>query len=265
MATSNPIKHYKLDCGLLKVGCKADITVVDNLKDFNVLETWINGKKVAEKGKILFKVKPLKGKNKFILKKKLPKDFDIKTDKKNSVKVKVIEIIQNQIITKKSEAELKIENGNILPDVKKDILKICVAERYGKNNLSVAFVKGFKIKNGVIASSVSHDSHNIIAVGTDEKLIAKAVNAIREMKGGLIVIDKNIVKVSLTVAGLMTKENPKKLNKKLSKLFDYGKKICGFNPFPTLSFLALLVIPELKLSDGGLFDVNKFSLVDLES
>jgi adenine deaminase len=131
--------------------------------------------------------------------------------------------------------------------------------------LSVAFVKGFKIKNGVIASSVSHDSHNIIAVGTDEKLIAKAVNAIREMKGGLIVIDKNIVKVSLTVAGLMTKENPKKLNKKLSKLFDYGKKICGFNPFPTLSFLALLVIPELKLSDGGLFDVNKFSLVDLES
>lgn len=265
MVTLNPAEHYNLQVGLLRVGDPADIAVVDSLKNFNVLETWIDGKMVAKNGKALFRVKPLKGKNTFKLRKKQVKDFEIKTSKKDFTEVNVIEVVKNQIVTKKSLAKLKVENEKILPDVKKDILKICVVERYGRNNLAVGFVRGFELKHGAIASSVAHDSHNIIAVGTSDENIAKAVNTVREMRGGLVFVGKNIVKVSLPVAGLMSNDKASKLNRKLEKLFNYAKAICGFNPFPTLSFLALLVIPELKLSDKGLFDVNKFSFTSLES
>jgi adenine deaminase len=264
MVTLNPARHYNLQSGLLRVGDSADIAVVDNLKDFNVLETWISGKLVAKNGKTSFRVKRIKGKNTFNLRKKQPKDFEIKTDRRGSTEVNVIEVVRNQIVTRKSVAKLSVKDGKILPDTKRDILKICVAERYGKNNLSVAFVHGFNLKSGAIASSVAHDSHNIIAVGTSDENIARAVNVVREMRGGLVAVDKDIVKVGLPIAGLMSNEDPEQLNKKLEKLFDYATKMCGFNPFPVISFLALLVIPELKISDRGLFDVNEFSFTNLE-
>ena len=263
MVTVNPSKHYNLSVGLLRVGDPADIVVVDNLKDFNVLETWIDGKKVAENGKTLFEVKQSEGINFFELKEKQPKDFEVKTEK-DFVEVNVIEVVKNQIFTKKGRAKLKTENGKILPDIENDVLKICVAERYGKNNLAVAFVHGFNLKQGAIGCSVAHDSHNIIAVGASDDDLAKAVNAIREMKGGLVAVNNEIVKVELPVAGLMTSENANQLDKELEKLIEYTKEMCGFNPFPTLSFLALLVIPELKISDKGLFDVTKFSFTNLE-
>jgi adenine deaminase len=264
MVTLNPARHYNLQSGLLRVGDSADIAVVDNLKDFNVLETWINGKLAAKNGKTLFRVKRMKGKNTFDLRKKQPKDFEIKTDRKVSTEVNVIDVVRNQIVTRKSVARLSVKDRKILPDAKRDVIKICVAERYGKNNMSVAFVRGFNLKQGAVASSVAHDSHNIIAVGAIDENIAKAVNAVREMKGGLVAVDKDIVKVGLPIAGLMSNDDPNQLNKKLEKLFDYSKKMCGFNPFPLISFLALLVIPELKISDKGLFDVNRFSFTNLE-
>jgi adenine deaminase len=261
MVTYNPAIFYNLPVGLLRKGDFADFVIVDDLKKFNVLETWVNGKIVAKNGKSLFKIKSMKGKNSFKLDKKNPDDFEIKSNKK-SVEVNLIEIVKNQIVTRKSKAKLNVLNGNIIPDLKNDILKISVVERYGKNNLSVAFVKGFNLKYGAIASSVAHDSHNIIVVGTSDDLIAKAVNTVREMGGGLAFVDKKTFKVPLPIAGLMN--NDLKINNELEKLFQYSKLKCGFNPFPTLSFLALLVIPELKISDKGLFDATKFSFIKLE-
>ena len=265
MVTVNPAKHYNLNSGLLRVGDSADIVVVDNLKDFNVLETWIDGKKVAEKGKTLFRVDSLEGKNSINLNKKSEKDFEVKTSKKDFTEVNVIEIVKNQIVTKRGRSRLTVKDGKILPDMKKDVIKIAVVERYGKNNLAVGFVRGFNLKYGAVASSVAHDSHNIIVIGTNDEDIAKAVNIVREMGGGLVAVNNDVYKVELPVAGLMSSEDIEKFNGKLERLIDYTKNTCGFNPFPTLSFLALLVIPELKLSDKGLFDVTKFSFIKLEA
>jgi adenine deaminase len=160
---------------------------------------------------------------------------------------------------------LTVKDGKILPDMKKDVIKIAVVERYGKNNIAVGFVRGFNLKYGAVASSVAHDSHNIIVIGTNDEDIAKAVNIVREMGGGLVAVNNDVYKVELPVAGLMSSEDIEKFNGKLERLIDYTKNTCGFNPFPTLSFLALLVIPELKLSDKGLFDVTKFSFIKLEA
>lgn len=264
MVTLNPVKHYNLNSGLLRVDDPADIVVVDNLKDFNVLETWIDGKKVAEKGRILFKVKTSEGKNSINLNKKFAKDFEVKTSKKDFTEVNVIEIVKNQIVTKKGRSRLTVKDGKILPDMKKDVIKIAVVERYGKNNLAVGFVRGFNLKYGAVASTVAHDSHNIIVIGTNDGDIAKAVNILREIGGGLVAVNSDVHKVELSVAGLMSSEDVEKFNDRLERLIDYTKNTCGFNPFPTLSFLALLVIPELKLSDKGLFDVAKFSFIKLE-
>lgn len=265
MVTLNPAGHYKLNSGLLRIGDAADITVVDNLEDFNVLETWIDGKLVAKNGKALFGVKESEPVNFFELEKKEARDFEISTEKKDFVDVNVIEIVRDQIVTKKTTAALPVKDGKILPDLENDILKIAVVERYGKNNLAVGFVRGFNLKKGAIACSVAHDSHNVIAVGTGDEYIAKAVNTIREMRGGLVAVNDEIVKLDLPVAGLMSSENAEKTDEKLEKLIESAKNMCGFNPFTTLSFLALLVIPELKISDKGLFDVGKFSFISLEN
>jgi adenine deaminase len=195
-------------------------------------------------------------------------DFDIKIENNefNSVKVNVIQVIKNEIITKKLKTELNVENQIIQANLKEDILKLAVVERYGNDNIANAFVNGFNLKKGAIASSVAHDSHNIIVLGTNSKDMAKAVKLIFENKGGLAIVDGGYEKIlKLPIAGLMSDKDVNTVSRELEEInkiaTDFG---CNMeSPFMTLSFLALLVIPSLRLSDMGLFDVDQFSLINV--
>jgi adenine deaminase len=268
MSTVNPAEHYNLKVGLLSQGDPADFIIVNNLKDFDVLETYINGKLVAKDSKPLFQLPKVKIMNSFNINHKNTNDFIIKSNKeKGTVKVNVIGIIENQIITKKLTETLKIENNEILPDLEKDILRIVVVERYGHNNLAMGFIKGFKLKMGAVASSIAHDSHNIIAIGIDKKDIAKTINTIIDMQGGITIVKNNkvLIKLPLPIAGLMSDEPAEKVAKKLNKFHTILKGLgCSLNsPLMILSFMSLPVIPEIKLTDKGLFDVKKFGFIDL--
>lgn len=271
MASLNPVKHYRLPVGLGRVGDYADLIEVSNLKDFKVLRVFINGKLVAQNGKTLFKVKPKQVASTFKIKKKSVDDFIVKADK--DTLVRVIKVIPNQIVTGQRQACLKVKNGDLQPEVKKDILKIAVCERYGHNRIGLGFIQGFGLKRGAIATSVAHDSHNIVTVGTSNEAMARAVNEIIKMKGGLVAYNgkkvvnhvrktfSNVVKLELPIAGLMSSQKVEIVNKKLEDLHRQVKKMgCRLHsPFMTLSFMALLVIPELKLSDQGLFDGKNFA------
>ncbi len=266
MVTLNPANHYHLNAGEISVGKKANFTLVNNLKDLNIKLTIVNGKIVAKDGKSLFKVKKPKLSNTFNVNLKKPEDFDIKTKKDNNVNVKIIEAFNGELITNSIIDTLKIENNIIQSDTKKDILKISVVERYGHNIVSNGFIKGFGIKKGAVATSISHDSHNIITIGTNSIDMAKAVNKLIQNHGGLTVSYNNTKKsLKLPIAGLMSDEsieivstnfeNMKNLVRKLGSKLD--------DPFMTLSFMALLVIPDLKLSDKGLFSLNEFGFVNV--
>jgi len=268
MSTVNPAKHYNLNVGLLSQGDPADFVIVNNLKDFKVIETYIDGKLVARDSEPLFELPEVKTINSFDMKQKDVNDFKIKSNKEmGSAKVNVIGIVENQIITKKLTETLKIENFEILPDSERDILRIAVAERYGKSNLALGFIKGFKLKKGAVASSIAHDSHNIIAIGLDKKDIVKAINAIREMQGGITVVknDRILIKLPLPIAGLMSDKPAEKVVEKLDKFHAILKELgCTLNsPLMILSFMSLPVIPEIKLTDMGLFDVEKFDFINL--
>ncbi len=193
-------------------------------------------------------------------------ESNLKVNKSNSVDVNVIEAFNNEIITKKIEAKLAIKNDLILADLDEDILKIAVVERYGNNNIVNGFIRGFNLKKGAIASSVAHDSHNIIVLGTNSEDMVKAVNLISKNKGGLVIVDGNFDKIlKLPIAGLMSDEDLTVVSQELEKInkiaIDFG---CTMDsPFMTLSFMALLVIPSLRLSDKGLFDVDDFKFINL--
>ena len=265
MVTINPATHYNLDTGSLTPGKPADLVLVDNLENFNVKRVFINGKIVAETKKPLFRVKPLSLKNTFYLTPKRPSDFDLKSSNQQEL-VRVIKVQEGQLLTQTSHALLMVENGAIQPEIAKDVLKIAVVERYGHDNLSNAFVSGFDLQHGAIASSVAHDSHNIIVIGTNSHDMALAVNNIAEIGGGLIATsggEKNIVK--LPIGGLMSTADVEELASNLKSLHETLKSMgCILeSPFMTMSFLALLVIPDLKLSDQGLFDVKKFQFVNV--
>ena len=266
MVTLNPANHYHLNSGEISVGKKANFTLVNNLKDLNIKLTIVNGEIVAKDGKSLFKVKKPKVSNTFNVNLKKPEDFDIKTKKDNNVNVKIIEAFNGELITNSIIDTLKIENNIIISDTIKDILKISVVERYGHNIVSNGFIKGFGIKKGAVATSISHDSHNIITIGTNSIDMAKAVNELIQNQGGLTVSYNNTKKsLKLQIAGLMSDEsieivstnfeNMKNLVRKLGSKLD--------DPFMTLSFMALLVIPDLKLSDKGLFSLNEFGFVNV--
>jgi adenine deaminase len=260
--TLNPSLHYNLNSGSISLGKDSDILEVSDLRDFEVKRVFINGKLVAKDGKALFKAKPKEIGTTFKVRKTRERDFVIK-GKRRKETVKVIGAKDKSLITKELEAELEVRDGQIISDVKKDILKISVVERYGHNRMSKGFVRGFGLKRGAIASSVSHDSHNIIVVGCNNKSIAKAVNTIIRMKGGLVAVDGKSVKLELPIAGLMSTEDAKVISKKLNRLNEFTKGLgCNLHsPFGTLSFLSLLVIPELKISDRGLFDSRNFEFV----
>lgn len=265
MVTLNPVKHYKIPVGLLRVGDFADMVIVDNLKDFNVLKTFINGKLLASMGNPLFDVgNPLPVKPVFDIKTKSAQDFSVKSNK--DALVNVINVIPNQLETNRSIALLKSIGGQLIADPQNDILKMVVCSRYGNNNIGIGFIKGFEIKKGAFAASVAHDSHNIIAIGIENEDITKVVNTIINIKGGFAVTDgTTITSIPLPVAGLMSNDKPDFVINRVAEIEEQIKRLgCKLqDPLMTLSFMALLVIPKLKLSDEGLFDGQAFSLIDL--
>ncbi|MCK4662669.1 MAG: adenine deaminase [Bacteroidales bacterium] len=263
-ATLNPIKHYNLDVGLLQKNDPADFIVVDDLKSFNILETYIDGKLVFKNGKSFIETIEEKEINNFKRTKIINEDIKIKNKKHK--KIKVIEIVEGELITKKISVKPKTENNFIVTDIVHDILKIVVASRYDNSKPSIGFVKNFGLKNGAIASSIAHDSHNIIAVGTNDKDIIKAINKIIELKGGIVACNKNEIEfLKLNVAGIMSNSSCEIVAEKYCKLNSFAYKLGAKlkAPFMTLSFMALLVIPELKIGDKGLFDVNKFNFTSI--
>lgn len=262
-ASYNPVKHYNLDVGLLQKGDYADFVIVDNLEDFNILETYINGVLVAVNGRSLLKKLPARIKNNFSARKKKPEDFKVKDE--NGL-INVIEAIDGQLITKRLKIAPKVVDGYVVSDPDRDILKITVVNRYEDTPPAVAFIKDFGLKKGAIASSFAHDSHNIIAVGVTDEDIARAVNLIIHGCGGLsLVYDNHEEILELPIAGLMSDQDGYKVAEKYSRI-TAGAKSIGSNlraPYMTLSFMALLVIPEIKLSDKGLFDGKDFKLIGL--
>jgi adenine deaminase len=262
-ACINPVRHYKLDVGLLQVGDPADFIVVDDLANFNVLYTYINGEKVVDNGKCILKPKKHARINRFSVNEKVADDFKITA---TGNQLKVIEAIDGQLISKPLIATTKIENGYAAADVENDVLKITVINRYRDEKPAVAFIKNFNLKSGAIASTVAHDSHNIIAVGVDDDSICRAVNLLIKNKGGLSVVDGNYEKVlPLPIAGLMSDLDCETVGNLYSELDQKVKSMgCELRaPYMTLSFMALLVIPSLKLSDKGLFDGEKFEFTEL--
>jgi adenine deaminase len=262
-ACINPVKHYKLDIGLLQQGDNADFIEIDSFDSMKVLKTVINGKIVFSDGWSLIPKVRNKAINNFQTKCKKLKDFEIKNE---GGKIKVIKASNGQLITKKIVVEPKVENNKVVSDVSRDILKIAVINRYNNVKPAIGFINGFEFKKGAIASSVAHDSHNIIAVGISDNEIKKAVNLVIKNKGGLAVVHDDIQKIlPLPVAGLMTNKGAFNVAARYIELEEETKKMGTkmTDPFMTMSFMALLVIPELKLSDKGLFDGKTFKFVSL--
>lgn len=262
-ASVNPVKHYNLEVGLLQRGDLADFLVVDNLKNFKILKTYIDGQLVAGNGRSYLKrIKP-KLINNFKTDKKTLSELMVK---KRGSTFRVIKAFDGQLVTGQMTATAKGENGNVISDTANDILKIVVVNRYKNARPSVAFIKNFGLKKGAMASSVAHDSHNIIAVGVSDADILRVVNYVIDHQGGLAVsYDGKIEILPLSIAGLMSDKRAMDVAKKYIRLDRLVKKLgCNLSdPFMTLSFMALLVIPSLKLSDKGLFDADKFQFVDL--
>ena len=267
-ACVNPVNHYKLRVGLLRKNDFADFIVVNNLTDLKVLQTYINGKIVAENGisRIRRKKSIFAGINNFDCERKKPADFEI--DWNGEKQIPVIEALDGQLITNKIQAVPKVAHGKIVSDIDKDVLKIVVVNRYNNAPVATGFIKNFNLKKGAIASSVAHDSHNIVAVGTDDNSLCEAVNLIIKEKGGVSFVsdlsnsDTSLI-LPLPVGGLMSKQNGYEVAQAYSAI-DRAAKESGSTlgaPFMTLSFMALLVIPHLKLSDKGLFDGGQFKLI----
>lgn len=264
VACINPVQHYGLKVGLLQVGDPADCIVVKDLKNFEVLNTYVDGKLVAENGKSLIPRVEASIINNFNTSLKSPEDFRLVAEDEQ---VWVIKAINGEIVTDSFIAPAKIENGEAIADLENDILKICVVNRYRNEPPSIAFINNFNLKKGALASCVGHDSHNIIAVGVDDESICKAVNLIIENKGGISAVTANDEKVlPLPIAGILTNDDGYKVAAQYLEIDTIVKNQleCTLSaPFMTLSFMALLVIPQLKLSDLGLFDGKTFNFKKL--
>ncbi|NOU45710.1 MAG: adenine deaminase [Bacteroidales bacterium] len=260
----NPIKHYNLEIGKGQQGDPADLIVVDNLTDFTVLQTYVNGIKVAENGKSLINPVKAEAPNRFVAAKVVASDFSVPYSGK---KIRVIEALEGQLITNTIIATPKVVNGKMVSDTENDILKITVINRYQKSAPAIAFIRNFGLKKGAIASTVAHDSHNIIAIGADDESLAKAVNLLIENTGGISVVSDDSAHIlPLPVAGLMSNGNGYQTASAYEQIDAMAKQLGTtlHAPFMTLSFMALLVIPQLKISDLGLFDGATFSFTELE-
>jgi adenine deaminase len=266
-ACVNPVQHYKLPVGQLRVGDAADFIVVNNITDFAVLQNYIGGRLVYDKGKVLLPEVAVMPINNFDTNPKAITDFAVSAEE-GKQQIRVIEAIEGQLITNELILPTLIQNGQIVSDVANDILKIAVVNRYMKDApVATAFIKNFGLKKGALASTVAHDCHNIVAVGTDDIAITAAVNALIESKGGIAVAEdaSTVLSMPLPIAGLMSAEDGHTVAAQYAALDAKAKELGTLlkAPFMTLSFMALLVIPSLKLSDKGLFDGKAFRFTDV--
>ena len=267
MACINPVTHYGLDVGCLQKGDPADFLIIDDFDRLRIQQTVIQGEIVAENGRSLLPRKPAGIINRFAANPKKPEDFSV--PHKNRP-VHIMDVIDSQLITRKSSDTLESLKGSLACNLEKDILKISVVNRYEDRKPAIGFVRNFGLKQGAIAGSIAHDSHNIIAVGTTDEEICSAVNLIIANKGGICAVceTKNIREIlPLPIAGLMSDKNFETIARKYTRLDTLAKEMGStlHAPFMTLSFMALLVIPEIKLSDKGLFDGTRFEFMDLFS
>jgi adenine deaminase len=262
-ATVNPAEHYHLDIGLLRVGDPADLIIVNSLEEMGVLKTVIDGTLVAENSVTFLETGKVKQVNYFKARPKKESDFTVLAE---PGQMRVMEVTDGQLITGTRLVNPKVEQGIVLPDPRRDILKLSVINRYADVSPAVAFVKGFGLRSGALASSVAHDSHNIVAVGTSDRDLTTAVNLVIAHRGGIALADGDSTLVlPLPIAGIMTDAEGYHVARLYARLNQRAREL-GSNlaaPYMTLSFLALLVIPELKLSDKGLFDGNRFQFTSL--
>jgi adenine deaminase len=272
-ACVNPVLHYKLDVGLLRPGDAADFIEVEDLKQFKVLRTVIDGRVVAERGRTgLERIVPSIV-NQFRSAGRKPEEFVVRADRGASTaatRLRVIEAIDGQIVTGSLQVAPKIESGCVVSDPTNDVLKIALVDRYSGGTPAVGFIKNFGLKSGAIASSVSHDSHNLLAVGVDDESIARAMNLLIECQGGISAVgmvsgEKIEAVLPLPIAGLMSDQDGRHVAEEYSRIDALAKKLGSTltAPYMTLSFMALLVIPAFKLGPQGLFDVGKFQPVGL--
>lgn len=270
MATLNAAEYFRLDdLGAIAPGYRADIISFNHLGQFQIKKVFKDGVLVAENGKMIPTVirikKSPKAKRSIRIKAFKKEAFLLRSDQPLA---KVIQLIPDQIVTKKIMKKIHLKDGVAHPDIKEDILKIVVVERHkATGNIGIGFIQGFGLKKGAIGSSVAHDSHNLVVVGTNDQDIFKAVIAIQEMGGGLVAVsdEKVLISLPLPIAGLMSEASVSQVNLQL-KALDRAVKDLGCNlpdPYMTLSFMSLPVIPELKITDKGLVDVNQFKFVPL--
>ncbi|MBL7748712.1 MAG: adenine deaminase [Chitinophagaceae bacterium] len=278
-ACVNPVQHYRLDVGLLQEGDAADFIVVKDLEHFQVVKTFIDGELVAENGVSNIKTTRSGIVNNFSCNKKESADFEMNSmserelltanwfhaDGPQARRIPVIEALDGQLITNRIEAKIGYGETVLQTNIKDDILKIVVVNRYKNAPVAKAFIKNFGLKKGAMASSVAHDSHNIVAVGVDDESICRAVNLVIDKQGGVSAVGKEREMIlPLPVAGLMSNEDGYKVAADYTTIDKMTKEELGATltaPFMTLSFMALLVIPHLKLSDKGLFDGDRFEFV----
>lgn len=262
-ACINPVEHYRIPVGTMRVGDNADFIIVGDWREMDVQEVYIGGEKVFEDGNVLFASKPFTSINNFGRNEVAPDSFAVESKGQN---IKVIVARDGELLTESEIVKAKTEDGFVVPDVENDVLKITVVNRYDNSKPAVGFIKGIGIKQGALACSVAHDSHNLIAVGTCDEAIAAALNKVIESRGGLSAIDSvSSEHLALPLAGLMSDRSGEEvaalyhaLNQKAAEM---GSTLRA--PYMTLAFMALLVIPKLKLSDKGLFDGTTFAFTEL--
>lgn len=264
-ACINPVLHYNMDVGLLREGDPADFILLNDLENFDVLETWIDGQLVAKHGRTLLEHITEEPINNFDCRPRKKEDFRIPAGREPQP---AIEALDGQLITNRiaiTAQDLLLEGDAYGSNVKKDLLKLAVVNRYQEAPIALAFVKNFGLKHGAIASSVAHDSHNIIAVGVDDASLCEAINLVITERGGISCIAGEVSAVlPLPVAGLMSSDDGYEVAQSYTRIDRMAKELGSplGAPFMTLSFMALLVIPELKLSDKGLFDGKAFGFLE---
>jgi adenine deaminase len=261
-ASVNPVEHYRLEVGLLRVGDPADFIVFDGWANLRVRRTYLRGKLVARDGRSLLPRQPSWTPNVFRARPRRVENFRVPAA---SGKLNLIEAVNGQLITRHRRTVPRLAGGVIIADPRRDILKIAVVNRYvPRAPVAVAFIRGFGLKAGAIASSVAHDSHNVVAVGVDDASLCAAVNLVIRSRGGISAVGRRTRAVlPLPIAGLMSDRDGRSVARRYTAL-DARAKQLGSKldaPFMTLAFMALLVIPDLKLSDRGLFSAAKWGFV----
>lgn len=265
-ASVNPVRHYKLDVGLLRRGDPADFIIFEGWQDLKVRRTYLRGELVARDGRSLLPRQPSQAPNNFKARPRRVGEFTCRAGSPDSaLQLNLIEALNGQLITRHLRGSPRIKGGAVVADPRRDILKIAVVNRYApKAPVAVGFIRGFGLKAGALASSVAHDSHNVVAVGADDASLCVAVNLVIQARGGISVVGRGQRAVlPLPIAGLMSDRDGRAVARRYTALDAAAKKLGSRldAPFMTLSFMALLVIPDLKLSDRGLFSATQWGFV----